>query len=103
MEKVCVCGRTLEQFYKTGMLGCPKCYETFEKEIDATLDKIQHGPRHVGKKPYIDEESKRLLAEYRELMERKQKATFEKRFAEMTEISLRMNEIIPILKEKGLL
>lgn len=103
MEKKCVCGRTLEQFYKTGMLGCPKCYDTFEEEIDVALDKIQHGPRHVGKKPYIDAESRRLLNEYQLLKERKEKAIMQKRFAEMTEISVKMNELVPILKEKGLL
>ena len=103
MDKKCVCGRTLEQFYKTGMLGCPECYNTFGEEIDYSLDKIQHGKSHIGKKPILDAKDKKLWNEYNVLLKEKEKAFLEKRFSNMTEYTLRLNDIMKELKEKGLL
>ena len=43
-EKTCVeCGYTLSQFNKTGMLGCPKCYESFKTEIHSIIKDVQFG------------------------------------------------------------
>ena len=103
MEKVCVCGRTLEQFYKTGMLGCPKCYDTFGEEIDYAIEKIQHGKNHIGKKPSIDAHDRRLLNEYNTLIKEKENAFNQKRFSDVTEITLKLMGVMKELKEKGIL
>lgn len=43
------CGETYDEFIKTGLLGCPKCYETFEDRLDPVLRKLQGNAKHVGR------------------------------------------------------
>lgn len=38
-------------FKKTGRLGCPRCYETFEAELGPMLAAMHKGSRHAGKVP----------------------------------------------------
>ena len=42
------CGCTFRQFRKTGRMGCPHCYATFESEMSALLRKIHGSNEHVG-------------------------------------------------------
>lgn len=43
------CGLTLEDFKKTGRLGCPHCYATFEGHLTGLLRRLHGGTQHVGK------------------------------------------------------
>lgn len=45
------CGRTYRDFQKTGRLGCPDCYKTFEAPLDVTLNRIHGVSEHKGKIP----------------------------------------------------
>lgn len=45
------CKTTSDEFVKTGFVGCPHCYETFEPLVAQTVKKIQQSDRHVGKVP----------------------------------------------------
>ena len=45
------CGRTAQQFRKTGYLGCPECYRTFAPQISGMLKNLHRGERHLGKVP----------------------------------------------------
>ncbi|MBO4647521.1 MAG: UvrB/UvrC motif-containing protein [Lentisphaeria bacterium] len=45
------CGRTAQQFRKTGYLGCPECYKTFAPQISGMLKNLHRGERHLGKVP----------------------------------------------------
>ncbi len=66
-EKSCpVCGMTLSRFSKTGMLGCPECYNTFEKELRPMILKIQKGENHKGKLPNSVPPKKKTLETLRE-------------------------------------
>ena len=48
----CVCGNSFAQFQKTGLLGCPECYKTFESALTPVIKRAQGGRvRHVGRKP----------------------------------------------------
>ncbi|MDD5261334.1 MAG: UvrB/UvrC motif-containing protein [Methylacidiphilales bacterium] len=51
------CGFTQQQLVKTGRLGCPVCYETFENVVQNALRDMQRSTRHTGKVP------QRLVAE----------------------------------------
>ncbi len=102
-EKVCSnCNYKLSYFYKTGMLGCPKCYETFEGEIIEAIKNLQGGVKHVGKRPSsgVDKE---LLLEYKRLLAEKELAVMEGRFADVKEISSSLFELAEELKKKGLI
>jgi protein arginine kinase activator len=44
------CRMRLSEFRATGMLGCPRCYEEFEKEIDSSLVEACGTAVHKGKR-----------------------------------------------------
>jgi protein arginine kinase activator len=43
------CGLSLEEFRKTGRLGCSHCYVTFESNLKTLLRRLHGGTQHVGK------------------------------------------------------
>jgi len=46
------CGLKFDHFRKQGVLGCPTCYETFEKVLAPLIERAQNGAtHHVGKAP----------------------------------------------------
>ena len=44
------CGYTLSKYKSTGLFGCPSCYDTFKKEVDSILLKIQGKNRNIESK-----------------------------------------------------
>ncbi len=50
-QAACRCGMTLEEFHKTGFLGCPECYKTFKRSVAALLKRIHGATEHVGTTP----------------------------------------------------
>ncbi len=49
--KCASCGQTIEEFNKTGLLGCPECYITFGEGIQTLLKRIHGNAKHHGKIP----------------------------------------------------
>ncbi|MDB4775941.1 UvrB/UvrC motif-containing protein, partial [bacterium] len=46
------CGSTFARFRKTGLLGCPECYEAFCKQLDGVIARSQNGAsNHTGRVP----------------------------------------------------
>lgn len=46
------CGLSFAQFKKSGLLGCPACYQTFEDRIGPMIERAHEGGcNHVGKVP----------------------------------------------------
>lgn len=43
------CEESYDEFIKTGLLGCPECYDIFEDRLDPILKKLQGNSRHVGR------------------------------------------------------
>lgn len=43
------CGLTLDDFKKTGRLGCSQCYVSFEAHLSGLLRRLHGGTQHVGK------------------------------------------------------
>lgn len=47
------CGMSYAQFRQHGLLGCPDCYLTFEKQLVQLLERAQEGgTEHFGKTPH---------------------------------------------------
>jgi protein arginine kinase activator len=46
-----VCGMSYRDFARAGMLGCSRCYKTFEDRLEPILRRIHGSDRHVGKAP----------------------------------------------------
>lgn len=63
-----VCGATLEEFRRTGLLGCADCYSAFREALIPTVQVIQGRVRHTGKDPVraLDDEKKELEAELKD-------------------------------------
>lgn len=45
------CGTDLRTFRKTGLLGCPRCYDAFADALEPTLRRIHGKSVHTGKRP----------------------------------------------------
>lgn len=43
------CGTTVDDFKRTGRLGCPHCYTTYEAQLRAILRRIHGSTQHLGK------------------------------------------------------
>ena len=43
------CGTTVDDFKRTGRLGCPHCYATYESQLRAILRRIHGSTQHLGK------------------------------------------------------
>lgn len=66
------CGLRLEDFKKTGRLGCSHCYVTFEGHLKPLLRRLHGGSQHIGKvylppNPSIAEREERLAGLRRKL------------------------------------
>ena len=55
------CGTTLEEFKKTGLLGCDNCYNEFSSNIESIAKRLQGSIEHKGKIPL--REGKMLVRE----------------------------------------
>lgn len=72
-NRVCpTCGCTAESYTKTGFLGCPDCYKTFEPLIMRSVAKLQKDVKHTGKTP-TDARSPEEL-KYNELLKKREEA-----------------------------
>lgn len=47
------CGYTLSKYKSTGLLGCDNCYNTFKREIDEILLKIQGNNKHIKEDNHV--------------------------------------------------
>lgn len=46
------CGMKFEEFRQSGVLGCPTCYQTFERQLGPVIERAQNGgTTHSGKCP----------------------------------------------------
>ena len=45
------CGFTQQELSKTGRLGCPVCYKTFQSVVQNVIRDMQRNTRHTGKVP----------------------------------------------------
>ncbi|MDR0396371.1 MAG: UvrB/UvrC motif-containing protein [Oscillospiraceae bacterium] len=45
------CGQTYGEFQKSGILGCPKCYDSFRAHLAPLLTRIHGGSKHTGRAP----------------------------------------------------
>ena len=51
-RKCASCGISFGQFRQSGTLGCPDCYDAFEKQLAPLIERAQNGAtHHRGKSP----------------------------------------------------
>lgn len=44
------CGQSFEEFRRTGLFGCSKCYTSFEEQLEPVFRRVQGSTRHIGRK-----------------------------------------------------
>ncbi|MCD8200768.1 MAG: hypothetical protein LUD47_01670 [Clostridia bacterium] len=89
------CGTAYSSYLKTGLLGCPDCYETFRAQLEGQIKKTQGALYHVGKDKPSDEE-RELAGEISELQERIQEAIKKENYPE----AQRLQKILSVLKTR---
>jgi protein arginine kinase activator len=103
-EKLCkTCGRSLSEFYNSGMLGCPDCYKWLGQEINDALKKIQGANFHTGKRPKINGVDKELLQELERLLREKEQAGLRGNFQLVASLSNDINDLKIELERRGLI
>lgn len=92
-KKVCpVCGTTYADYEKTGLLGCPSCYDVFKEELLPAIDAIQGKVVHVGKVG-TNRDEMGLHRRLKTLQEQLELAMKERRYADAGRLNLRIREI----------
>lgn len=77
-----VCGVTLKDIVSQGRLGCAKCYEIFQEQIEQIVKTIQKAPTHNGKIPAQLMPTVTSARRLRTLEEELKKAVQEERYEE---------------------
>ncbi len=69
------CGLGFARFRKTGLLGCPECYESFAAQLESIIPRSQNGATsHVGRVPHQTEELVDLQALRRSILDELERA-----------------------------
>lgn len=73
-------------FKKTGRLGCPDCYATFEDELEPLLRAMHRGEQHRGKVPVREQEHVQTTLKVDTLKTQLEEAVRAERYEEAAEL-----------------
>ncbi|MCD8372545.1 MAG: hypothetical protein LUD27_04520 [Clostridia bacterium] len=91
-----VCGMRYSEFERTGLLGCPACYDIFKDELMPYIERIQGKVEHVGKVG-VNSREQELTAKLKELQEKLETAMREGRNADAQKIYAQMANVISLM------
>ncbi len=74
------CGTSFEEFKKTGLLGCEKCFDEFKNIIEATLAQIQPSTSHKGKLSGASGKKIQMKNELNDLKEQLKRAVIDEKY-----------------------
>ena len=80
------CGRTYEQFHKTGMLGCAQCYDSFREPLLKMMSRIHGRTQHVGRTPGEADQTLSAKLKIERLRRDLNKAIFEEEYEKAAEL-----------------
>ncbi len=93
-EKVCpACGMRFSEFQRTGLLGCPSCYDVFHEELMPYVAKIQGKTKHVGKGGGVNTAEHDVRLNLARLQKAMEEALGSGNYAEAEKINRQMNAI----------
>lgn len=78
-KKCTFCGQTLEDFKKTGLFGCPQCYQEFRDVIEPILDEI-HGSHWYTKEKINSVEEDKSNLNKNEMIEQNPKSDLQQSY-----------------------
>ncbi|MBU0677458.1 MAG: UvrB/UvrC motif-containing protein [Verrucomicrobia bacterium] len=80
------CHMRQADFKKTGRLGCPTCYETFEDELAPLIKAMHRHEQHMGKVPSRESVRVRMSTEIAALQKSLERAVAQEHYEEAAEI-----------------
>lgn len=87
-----VCGTTYADYKRSGLLGCPGCYDVFKEELLPSIMRIQGKLEHVGRVE-SNTDAHGLHRRLKGLQEELEEALREKRFGEADRLNRQINGI----------
>ncbi len=92
-SRVCPrCGTTIEEFRRTGLVGCAECYRAFREEILSAVRRVQGTTRHEGAIPAVSEEKYSFMLEQQHLKDAIERALRAGKFEEAEALQQRLRE-----------
>lgn len=91
------CGESLDDFTRTGLLGCPECYDAFRDRLIPVLQRTHGNVQHAGEAPEGVEEKAKNRKKLSQLKEKLSEAITKEDF----EQAAKLRDKINALKEKG--
>lgn len=88
-----VCGFKFESYHKSAFLGCPRCYESFEKYIVPKLRRIHGSTIHCGKVPPRHRARLEYLRTINQLQKELSKAIEEENYEKAAQIRDQLREV----------
>lgn len=87
------CGQTYAEFARTGLVGCPECYDAFSAELEPVIRRIHGKSRHEGKVPRRSGASARRRRALEELRRELERAVSREEFERAAELRDRIHAL----------
>ncbi len=85
------CGTTWDDFKRTGLLGCDRCYETFYPQLQGVLKQIHGNTHHIGSRP--SGQKTPVVQNLKKLQEELKKAVAEEAFEKAAHLRDQIREL----------
>ena len=95
-----VCGTTIEDYERTGLVGCASCYDVFKEELMPSILRIHGRAEHIGKAGNNNDELG-LHRRLKTLQEQLEEAIRERRYGEADRLNRQINSIKKTLHGGG--
>lgn len=93
-DPVCAgCGLTYAEFARSGKLGCSRCYDEFENQLDPLVRRIHGAVEHTGKSPARKASRFRTRRRLEELRAELQRAIQQERFEQAAALRDQIREL----------
>ncbi len=96
------CGMSFSEFRQKGVLGCPACYDAFEKHLGPLIERAQSdATHHVGKAPKRAGSSIDRQLQRQRLIKELDQAVGAEQYERAAEIRDRLNSLDSEMSERG--
>lgn len=93
-ETACpACGMAFSEYERTGLLGCPSCYDVFKERLLPYIARIQGKTVHVGKGGGVNTSEHDLRLKLSSLQQEMEKALSQGRYLDAGRINEQMNAL----------
>lgn len=93
LQKCPSCGFSQADFKKTGRLGCPECYETFNEALETLIKQMHKGVEHSGKMPQRYQRTRERANHLKELQRTLRKAVADEDYESAAQIRDQIRQI----------